>query len=149
MQAFNLNVVKALNEINHLRPEPAPCPSAEFKSKTASWKTERAKWTTISTLPATNICMPQCKQKTVLSEREEFQTCMTFFFFNRMQKEMFSLNHLSHLVHIFFFFMKRKNICLTAFVFHWRKSNKFTTLGLSKQWQLWPLTNLYNFKLYI
>ncbi len=41
LQAFNLNVVKALNEINHLRPEPAPCPSAEFKSKTASWKTER------------------------------------------------------------------------------------------------------------
>lgn len=144
MQAFNLNVVKALNEINHLRPEPAPCPSAEFKSKTASWKTERAKWTTISTLPATNICMPQCKQKTVLRERNSKPV---WLFFNRMQKEMFSLNHLSHLVHIFFF--HEKNICLTAFVFHWRKSNKFTTLGLSKQWQLWPLTNLYNFKLYI
>ncbi len=94
--------LKALNEINHLRPEPAHCPSAEFKSKTASWKTERAKWATIITLPATHICIISHSTE---REREESQTCMIF---NRMQKEMFSLNPLSLLVHIFFSFFSLK-----------------------------------------
>ncbi len=125
--------LKALNEINHLRPEPAHCPSTEFKSKTASWKTQKAKWATIITLPATHICIISHS-----TERErERNPKPVWFSIECIKRCLASIT--------FLFFSWKVKYLPYSFC-----ANKFTTtLGLRKQWQWWPLTNLYNFKRYM